>query len=150
MANQAIDIAYYVLRFCSEQGKPISNLKLQKMLYFLWLDYFRRTGQSLFNEEFYAWQFGPVIPRVYNEFCAYAGIAIDVGTDDSLACVELANRDNIHSILQLYIDKTASQLVKKTHEDGTPWSQVYDGGRGLRSVIPFDLIKQFASNHAVS
>ena len=49
----------------------ISPLKLQKLIYFLYKDYLKRTGELLFTERFETWKRGPVIPSIYVEFSAY-------------------------------------------------------------------------------
>ncbi|WP_348735121.1 type II toxin-antitoxin system antitoxin SocA domain-containing protein [Spiroplasma endosymbiont of Ammophila pubescens] len=43
----------------------INNLKMQKILYFLFGFYFSETKQELFPKDFYAWKYGPVIQKLY-------------------------------------------------------------------------------------
>ena len=50
MSFQVMDVARYIINYCTEQGKPVSNLKLQKMLYYLWIDYYKNTNEYLFDE----------------------------------------------------------------------------------------------------
>ena len=76
MSFQVMDVAKYIINYCTEQGKPVSNLKLQKMLYYLWIDYYKNTSEYLFDEDICAWPFGPVVPSVYFEYCSYAGAPI--------------------------------------------------------------------------
>ena len=74
----AVDVAKYIVSYSTQQGKSISNLKLQKMLYYLWVDYYKSTGRELYVDDICAWQFGPVVPDVYYEFCSYAGTPISI------------------------------------------------------------------------
>lgn len=135
----AADVAKYIVSYSTEQGKPISNLKLQKMLYYLWVDYYRLTGRELYADDICAWQFGPVVPEVYYEFCSYAGTPISkrfispIGANDELILNEIINR---------YLAKAAHTLVDMTHKQGSPWNTVYQDGGGIREVIPFELIKR--------
>ena len=76
MTFQVMDVARYIVNYCTEQNKPVSNLKLQKMLYYIWIEYHRRTNEYLFEDNIYAWPFGPVVPDVYYEYCSYAGSPI--------------------------------------------------------------------------
>lgn len=46
----------------------LSPMKLQKILYFLYKEYYKEFDQALFAERFEAWIYGPVISEVY---CAY-------------------------------------------------------------------------------
>ena len=73
MTYTASDIARYIVSYCFRKRKPVSNLKLQKMLYYMWIEYYKKTKKSLFNDDICAWQFGPVIPDIYYAFCVYAG-----------------------------------------------------------------------------
>ena len=51
---------------------PVSNLQLQKLLYFSWIDYYqKKKGAYLFDESFVAWPLGPVVLSAYYDFCAY-------------------------------------------------------------------------------
>ena len=43
MTYSAVDIAKYIVSYCSGKHRPVSNLKLQKMLYYTWIDYYKKT-----------------------------------------------------------------------------------------------------------
>ena len=47
MTYTAVDIAKYIVSYCSGKNRPVSNLKLQKMLYYTWIDYYKETGTAL-------------------------------------------------------------------------------------------------------
>ena len=82
-----MDIAEYLVTHYTSLQKPISNLKLQKLLYFVWVDYYKNTKNYLYTEELQAWPLGPVSPAVYHRFSAYGGMPIvkryDVDIDSS-------------------------------------------------------------------
>ena len=142
MSFQVMDVAKYVVNYCTEQGKPVSNLKLQKMLYYLWIDYYKNTNEYLFVEDICAWPFGPVVPSVYFEYCSYAGTPItkkypNIG--DIFSCdVSI----EINNIINKYIDFTPNQLVNKSHKSNLPWDRIYNQEKGYKDIIPFDLIVQ--------
>lgn len=138
MTYSAIDIAKYTVSYCFKEKHPISNLKLQKMLYYLWIEYYKITKDSLFIDDICAWQLGPVVPEAYYEFCAYAGRPITRIFDISL---EGKDRVYINDIIEKYLPIAASTLVNKTHAEGMPWDLIYRNGLGARNVIPYDLIK---------
>lgn len=48
MAYCAADVAKYIISYCSANKSPVTNLKLQKMLYFVWIDYYTFTKAQLF------------------------------------------------------------------------------------------------------
>lgn len=119
MTYYVTEIAKYIITYCSNKKRPISNLKLQKLLYFLWIDYFKKNNCSLFNENICAWQFGPVVPEVYYEFCSYAGSPINKIYD-----IVIYNQNDsviINNLIDKYIEFSASKLVEMTHKAFKPW-----------------------------
>ncbi|NDO52033.1 DUF4065 domain-containing protein [Lachnospiraceae bacterium MD335] len=137
MWYEALELARYVISECMRRGKPLSNLKLQKILYYVWVNYFRETGRYIFIDDICAWQLGPVIPVVYYEYCSYAGRPIS-----NIYPTGISDQDQllINSILDKYIDVSASTLVSWTHQSGSAWDCVYKDGEGNKKVIPFQLI----------
>lgn len=138
MTYTASDIAKYIVSYCFRKRKPVSNLKLQKMLYYMWIEYYKKTKKSLFNDDICAWQFGPVIPDIYYAFCAYAGRPI---TKEYWIALDDDDREKIDKIIEEYLPIPVSTLVDRTHEEGMPWDLVYRNGLGARNVIPRYLIK---------
>ena len=68
----ALDAAKYIINRCISFGHPISNLQLQKILYFCQLAHIKLSGKLLFSDEqFEAWQFGPVVRSIYVKYCLY-------------------------------------------------------------------------------
>ncbi len=49
-------------------GDDFTNLKLQKLMWFCCINYLRETKSRLINENFYAWQYGPVLLPVYEKY----------------------------------------------------------------------------------
>lgn len=139
MAYSAMNVAKFVVSHCYKEKCPISNLKLQKILYYTWIDYYKEEQKPLYNDNICAWQLGPVIPEVYYEFCSFAGSPI---TKDYISELTTDDADIIKRIITPYMRIPASTLVNRTHKQGGPWDIVYRGGIGARDVIPFSLIKR--------
>lgn len=137
MAYQALDVAKYIVTYSNQQNKSVSNLKLQKILYFTWIDYFKKTKSHLFEDHICAWGFGPVVPAVYRRFCIYAGEPIN---RDYKAEIKPEDADTLNDIIDQYLDLSASELVSKSHEENHPWHRIYNNGEGRQSQIPFELI----------
>lgn len=134
----AMNMAKYTVNYSMQKGSPISNLKLQKMLYYMWIDYYGATGNELFTDNFCAWQLGPVVPSIYYLFCSYAGTPIKKAFD---VCIEDSDIPLINKIIDKYLPISASSLVEHSHHSGGPWALTYENGKGNRSIIPFTLIK---------
>ncbi len=138
----AIDVARYVINYSQEIGSPVSNLKLQKILYFIQGIYLSTLDKPCFSDDIEAWGFGPVISDVYHEFKGFGSNDIPTITeyfeynkenpwaskfikyDDSSISNE--NKKLIDVIVNMFKDVSASFLVAITHKDGSPWSQVYN------------------------
>ncbi len=125
MAYDAIDIANEVLANTdTEHGETISNLKLQKMLYYLQGFFIAALGRPLFDDPIVAWQYGPVVPRVYHHFKHLGQGAIPPPTDhEPLAFSE--NEESLFAeVLEEYGQFSAIKLMKMTHQE-KPWQKTF-------------------------
>lgn len=136
---KATEVAKFIIRHCAEKGYPISNLKLQKLIYFAWVDYYKKTRKELFVDPICAWQLGPVVPDVYYEYCSYAGRAISPPKSDN---IKAEDKKILSPIIEKYMCISAHHLVNITHNTGTAWDKTFRHGYGNREQIPFELIKE--------
>ena len=127
----------------TEHGDTISNLKLQKMLYYMQGFHLAFFGTPLFEEEIKAWQYGPVVPSVYEEYKRYESKAIDLpeGPVIELTEEEEAVFDNVYDE---YNQFSAVALMKMTHEE-SPWRSTE-----ISQVIDKEKIKQFFKTQIVA
>lgn len=141
---EALRVAEYVVTYCYKTGSPVTNLQLQKMLYFLWIDYYKKYNEPLFTDRrFEAWPLGPVIRDVYYRFCSFGSMTIL----PSIARIENADldlpnskRNSIDSIIKKYANRYVSTLVNDSHEKGHAWDRVYQEGKGNKREISYDSI----------
>ena len=64
----AIDVAKYMIDKCTREDRPISNLQLQTILYFLQGESYKECREPLFSNRIEAWPYGPVVPDVYYRY----------------------------------------------------------------------------------
>ena len=111
------------------QKIPVTSMKIQKMLYFLYRDYLKNTGQSLFTERFSAWKYGPVLETVYytykkfggNSINAYGGIpSYYIKEDDDIVLKNIIN--DVWGSSRLYNGIYLSQL---THKSESAWYKAW-------------------------
>lgn len=141
MAYSAIDVADFVVNFCNDIQRPISNLKLQKLLYYIQGNALKYKKEPIIEEDFYAWKHGPVIPPVYRKFSKYAASDIKRQSNENLNSFCDEARTLIMATVLEYINYGAWELVYKTHEED-PWKyivQVY----GLDSRIPLGSLENY-------
>lgn len=140
--HSAIDIANFFIDITrSKEEGYITDLKVNKLLYFAQAWSLVRLGRPLFDESIEAWPLGPVVPNVYNAFKKYKSNNItkvhgtyspDIFSDEELQLLIDIQRE--------YGKYAASTLVDMTHKKGSPWEQVYDGSK---HVISNDSIKEY-------
>ena len=73
----AQDVADYIIWSSHESGSFISNLKLQKLLYYIQAWHLAVFQRPLFPEKFQAWLRGPAIPEIYERYQGYRWRNID-------------------------------------------------------------------------
>ena len=138
-----IDLAKYVIWFYNDKDKPITQLKLQKILYYLQRAFLQDADKPLFGERIEAWEYGPVVPCVYYTFCRFGAsfLRAKEGYKSLLDKIDDEIRDKINSILHEKENITARQLVQQTHKE-YPWKCHEAAVRnGERPVITIDELK---------
>lgn len=67
METKVVAIANYFINKGIEEDKLVSNLRLQKLMYFAWGEYWVWHKEHLFEEEFYSWKYDMYIPELYQK-----------------------------------------------------------------------------------
>lgn len=117
---------------------PITNLQLQKILYYIQKDYLSRN-ELAFDDLFEAWQFGPVIRQVYYYFCGNGAMPI-ISKYDTV--IDKSDRCHVDPIVEEKRKLDPWDLVEDTHKQGRAWSKVFNHGQGNKHIIDNDLIRR--------
>ncbi|WP_317328373.1 Panacea domain-containing protein [Ruthenibacterium lactatiformans] len=135
----AHNIAIYVINWCLDRNIQITNLKLQKLLYFLQGEYSKTTGNRLIIDDFYAWQLGPVVPSVYAEYSIFSSSALPAQKQT----VFISNEDAcvMDAILQKYAYCSTWNLVELSHQQD-PWKYQHEIF-GDKALIPYKSIADY-------
>jgi len=137
MSYEAVHIAKYIINKCTIDQHPISNLQLQKILYCIQRD-FLKNDMLAFDDDFEAWQFGPVIPEVYYLFCGFGAIRIQMKYDLDIGSDYAALINPIIERKRLLNPWDWSEDINAT---GKAWDKVYSNGSGNHKVIPKQIVK---------
>lgn len=123
--NLLLDVAENEFRL------PITNLALQKLLYFAHGQFLIQTGRPLVNGAFEAWTYGPVHPAIYREFKHLGAEPIrerakarNVMTGEASAIPSLTEAkvlDQLRGILLAYGRLSPGRLVDISHARNGPW-----------------------------
>jgi len=127
-------IANYLLDVAAGKGIAMTNLKLQKLLFFAHAISLTERKVKLVTGDFEAWQYGPVHPTVYQAFKAAGPKTIDfraeafdpvtrirrpLGKLSDPTIQDICDRVMIH-----FGRMSAGRLVDVTHAVGGPWHHV--------------------------
>lgn len=150
---EALLIARFAINYSNKKEYGISNLKLQKILYFIQAYFLITVNKPCFSDSIEAWDFGPVVPVVYHEFKQFGsgnipkidsyfmGNIFDVKVkkfNDS--SIDDCDKRNIESVIDEFKDFSATDLVKLTHSQD-PWKNAYVPF--ANNVITNESIKEF-------
>ena len=123
----------------------MTPLKLNKISYIAhgWVLGF--TSKPLLIEDVEAWEFGPVIPELYRGIRIYKRNPIKDLDGWSEADLNEREKNLLDQVYDIYGKFHAGKLVGLTHEKGTPWYEVTNGGKkyGRGIVIPNESIERY-------
>ncbi len=115
----AQDVANYFIFKAQEEGQELlSNLKLQKLVYYAQGIYLAEYGIPLFDDKIIAWQYGPVVPELYRKYKSYGSSGIkepDKGFDPYTIGDDI--REYLDSIYEFFGQYSAVRLMQLAHED---------------------------------
>lgn len=150
----ALDVARYVVNYANSHDMMVSNLKLQKILYFIQLNFLGNDpSRPCFSDEIEAWPYGPVIPNVYQEFKRYGSLSIPPVTeyyDTSNGIwntkkvpyktkMTSADQELVENVVKMCDEYSASDLVSISHRQ-SPWIKArnsFDPVISIASMLDF-------------
>lgn len=122
--TNAAAAAGHILAYATAQGIPLTNLKLQKLLYFCFGCYLARTGEALFDEPLEAWPKGPVQPDQWRRFNSFGKLPISV-VEGAARLADSAAADILDETLNRYAPLDQWVLVQLSH--GPAWTAARNG-----------------------
>lgn len=156
--DRAVAIANEFLRKAGTAG--LTQMQIQKLVYFAHGWTLAITGQPLTSEEPEAWNYGPVYSDLYDHTKYFGKNPINrpLTPDDDNAArfflempsgapayradLSATERDVIDRVWKRYGKLSGARLSAMTHVPNTPWWQTYDGGKGKNRTIANELIRQ--------
>ena len=150
---RGIDVAKYIL-----SKIKCTHIKLEKLVYLCYAEYLTKENEKLFSDDIYAFQFGPVVETVYENYKQSGREELDDDTDinpqnilemPSLSRILFARKKKkkmiyINQVINNYGNYTAGQLVEITHKKDTPWEKTYTGE--TYTIIDDETIKEYHKN----
>lgn len=119
---------YLIEKGDKPNGEPLTQLSLQKLVYFCQGWHLALMDEALFQEETYAYQYGPVVKELRKRFRFFGAEPLTTAAiTDAGRILSHNSRRVIDDVWDKYAKIPTNLLVKMTHEPGSPWSRVWEG-----------------------
>jgi len=117
----ALDVSKVLISLQNPDDSDLSNLKLQKLIWYCLGFYGALTDKRLFDDEVKAWEHGPVFPNIYHEFKQYGRNPVEVIIDlDLEGKFNSEQLEVIKEVNEVFGKYSAWKLRNMTHEEA-PW-----------------------------
>ncbi|APF04291.1 TPA: Panacea domain-containing protein [Legionella pneumophila] len=141
--NSVFQVADYFLNKASKEedgGEIISNLKLQKLVYYAQGFHLAMYNQPLYTESLEAWTHGPVCPDLYHDKKKYKNGAVEPNTNFDASVFSKEQKDLLDEIYEVYGQFSAWKLRNLTHEEA-PWKDNLDNDNN--NLISHEDLKKY-------
>ncbi|MCY0864080.1 MAG: DUF4065 domain-containing protein [Sulfobacillus sp.] len=128
---------YFLSLVDPEAGDAITNLKLQKLLYYAQGLHLALFGRPLFSDRMEAWMHGPVVPTVYHRYKTFGVNPLPVSEDFDPAQLDAETQAFLNEVYEVYGQFSAWKLRNMTHTE-SPWLDAPEG-----QEISHDRLQEF-------
>jgi len=145
MSYPALQIANEFIKLGIENNKPITQIHLLKFLYFANAAYLVFEGERLIEEDFLAWEFGPVIREVYAYTRLYGANPIqeEIPPYKDNENIDELSIQYIQETYKIFSNKAPFDLVAITHAIGGAWYIVFNSGSMVEEIEDEDIIAEY-------
>lgn len=142
----AQDVANFVLQTHRSFGCPVNNFKLQQILYFVQANFLTMHNRPCFSDNIEAWDIGPVVPAVYEQYKGCGSDAIPKEGYSNASELSYVDKYLIEGIVTTCMNCSAEALSEITRNQA-PWLNSYFPQR--KNVIPKNSFQPFLTSVAV-
>ena len=121
----ALQIARYFIKkgMSEKETAKLTNLKLQKILYYAQGWYLANFDKPLFEDTIEAWRYGPAIRSVYQEFKDSGSSVLDTPIEEwEINEIDKDTKNFLDEIWKIYKQYSGSDLITLTHNE-EPYKQ---------------------------
>ncbi|WP_273722779.1 Panacea domain-containing protein [Leuconostoc mesenteroides] len=133
-----LNFAMHVIDVAQKNHLPITNLQLQKVMYFSFKEALskglieRSVLEQMYDEPFQVWRYGPVVRTVYEKYNIYSGSPI-IEPGETQKSIEPLN-----SVIEIFLRKNPFELVNASHNE-LYWKQNKEKIIGWRSDVNYSI-----------
>lgn len=136
--TDAISVGDYLVCFGRNIGDPLTNLKLQKLLYYSQGEFIGQHNKALFSHTLQAWIRGPVVYEVWSRFRHHRWEPI-AAPKLKEPVLPAAVSTHLAEVIDRYWNYSAYTLESMTHRE-TPWLNARQGiAKDTPSSAPISL-----------
>lgn len=139
--STAANVAKYIIYKSLQRKEPVSNLKLQKLLYFIQGSCLVINDEQAFDDDIVAWRYGPVVKSVYYTYSVYGANDIITTFEEEITLPQHL-KEVVDFVLDNLLPVSAITLVNETHLDGSPWKEV-----NINEKLSISSIKSYFKKH---
>lgn len=152
---ESISIAELFINLSLKEGRLITPMKLQKLIYFAHGFYLATYDRPLIKEQVQAWKYGPVINSIYHAFKNYGNTHITevASTNLNVGRIKKEDQEFLITVWDLLKNYSAVELSNLTHVRKSPWDEVIEeNGAIISNSLPIsnDKIKGYFQREYVS
>ncbi|HYT41450.1 MAG TPA: type II toxin-antitoxin system antitoxin SocA domain-containing protein [Methylomirabilota bacterium] len=141
-------VADYFLAVANECEELITNLKLNKLVYYTQAWHLALFKEPMFEDKTEAWVHGPVLPVVYDTYKHFKWTPIirhDLNLEEIKQQFSTEQQELLDDIVEIYLPKTAYELEQLTRDED-PWIFARAGlapYEASHQVIAHDAMQKF-------
>ncbi|MDJ0617078.1 MAG: DUF4065 domain-containing protein [Calothrix sp. MO_192.B10] len=124
-----LDVARYFIVRAYEDGieAEMTNMKVQKLLYYAQSLHLALYDEPLFDEEIQAWRYGPVCPPAYKFYSNFEANQLPIpNKEESLRSISDENKELLEEVWGYFGGYHAYRLSDMTHGE-FPWKKARKG-----------------------
>jgi uncharacterized phage-associated protein len=124
----SLNVARYFIIRAYEEGREaeMTNMKVQKLLYYAQSLHLALYNEPLFAEEIQAWRYGPVCPPAYNFYSEFEAKQLPIPDKESLLQLPREKKELLEEIWEYFGGYHAYGLSDMTHGE-FPWKKARKG-----------------------
>lgn len=145
-ANQVAEwfLAYNNIKMTENGADPITNLKLQKLLYYAQGTYMAVVKKRLYSDPIMAWKHGPVVEKVYYYYRDYGSSGISYDKDFDFSKFDDETNEILEEVYDMFGQFSAWKLREMTHNE-TPWQNTEQS----KEISPEEIQSYFVENYII-
>ncbi|MCY4035317.1 MAG: DUF4065 domain-containing protein [Hyphomicrobiales bacterium] len=130
---------------CEISSWTITNLRLQKVLYFAHMFYSGREKKKLIGENFQAWEYGPVLPSLYRHVKQFGKYPIESSVFFFQKGLESRDKEftYLENMYNAMDDLDAGDMINISHWKEGAWYKAYEPGERGRIISQEDIVIEY-------